>query len=230
MDLDNYWRVAPDQYTCVAPPGFEKDPAVTAAIREFDQGLIPIWRIQRWRFPTSGLERNVVHHGIARYYPIPRYIRRPFRVELPADYEGAAPNFLDAILEDDNTLLYKRGGPGDYIPWDWALYRWCRFQYDKITLEAWVRRAAAKQERLNREHQQLMEELEYRKKQIEPWALRKLGEVSETGVRQYMETVWGKHAGKVKFRQAKAFVDLGRSPRHERTFGRVAPALELGES
>ena len=229
MDFDHYWRVAPDQYTCVSPPGYEKDPAVTAAIREFDPGLIPVWRVQLWRFPGSATERRVVHHGIARYYPVPRYMRRALRVELPADFDGDAPNMLDAILEDDNTLQYKRGGPGDFLPWDWSLYRWCRFQFDKLTLAAWSDRAERKQARQAREYKAMMDELEYRKKQVEPYLLKTADKISDRGVRQYMDAMWGSGAGKVPFRESKLFADLGRSPRPEKTFGRVAPALELGE-
>ena len=69
-------QIGDDRYSCVAPPGFEKDPEVTAAIREFDPGIVPIWRIQRWRFPGERHETLVVHHGIGRYYPYPRQDRK----------------------------------------------------------------------------------------------------------------------------------------------------------
>lgn len=220
-----FQRLADDQYTCVPPPGFEKDPAVTKAIREFDPEAIPIWRVQRWRTPTAS-ELNVVHHGIARYYPWPRYLRaRPLRVEMPMGSRGHAPNTLDTIFEDQSTLQYKQGGPSDYCPWDWSAYAWCRFQYDKNTVTAWLRRAAAKAARLKREREAIDAELEYRKKQIEPFLLKKAEELSEYDWKQYMEAAWGPNAKGLRIRQPKPFVDLGaRSPRPDNSHLRVAPA------
>lgn len=222
-DRPAYQRIAVDRYSCVAPPGFEKDPAIIKAIREFDPQAIPLWRIQRWRTP-SALEVNVVHHGIGRYFPVPRYLRRELRVEMPMDARGPAPNMLDVIFEDDNTLQYKQGGPADYVAWDWSVYAWCRFQYDKTTVEAWLKRSERKAERLERERVAIEAELEYRKKQIEPWLLKKAGELSDHDWNQYMQAVWGKGAPEDIRRKPKPYVDLGaRSPRPDSHL-RVAPA------
>jgi len=218
-----FQRLADDRYTCVAPPGFEKDPAVAEAIREFDPQAIPLWRVQRWRMPNVR-EVNVVHHGIGRHLPIPRYLRRPLRVEMPMDARGPAPNMLDVIFEDDSTLQYKQGGPAEYQPWDWSTYAWCRFQYDKTTAEAWLKRSERKAARLKREREAMDAELEYRKKQIEPWLMKKAGEISEYDWKQYMEAMYG--PGKSPdLRRRKPFVDLGaRSPRPDNSHLRVAPA------
>ena len=220
-----YERLADDRYTCVAPPGFEKDPAVTKAIREFDPNAIPIWRIQRWRTPDH-YELNVVHHEIGRYFPCPRYLRaRPLRVEMPMDARGPAPNVLDKVFEDDSTLQYKQGGPGGYQPWDWSAYAWCRFQYDKTTVEAWLRRTEARRAREKRELEALEAELEYRKKQIEPFLQRKAEELTPTDWKQYLEAVWGPRSNRVELRKRRPFVDLGgRSHRPKEAHLRVAPA------
>lgn len=218
-----YQRVGSDLYTCVAPVGFEKDPAVTKAIREFDPSAIPLWRVRRWRFPDA-TERNVVHHAIGRYFPWPRYLRgRPLRVEVPMDWRGEVPNFLDHVFEIEG-LEYKRGGPGAYLPWDWDIYAWCRFQYDKSTAGAWLRRTTAKQERLAREHQSLMDEMEYRKRQIEPFLMKKAGELTELDWKQYLEAVYGKNKGKVALRTKKPFADLGAGRPGAEHLERVAPA------
>jgi len=220
-----FQRLADDRYTCVAPPGFEKDPAVTKAIQEFDPQAIPLWRVQRWRMPSAP-EVVVVHHGIGRYFPVPRYLRsRPLRVEMPMDARGPAPNVLDRIFEDDSTLQYKQGGPGDYQPWDWSTYAWCRFQYDKTTVEAWLKRAERKAARLAREAEALQAELDYRKRQIEPFLMKKAEELSDYDWKQYLAAVWGKAApGEIR-RKPKPFVDLGvRSPRPDNSHLRVAPA------
>jgi len=219
-----FQRLADDRYTCVAPPGFEKDPAVTKAIHEFDPGAIPLWRVQLWRLPT-GPEVIVVHHGIGRYFPVPRYFRkRPLRVEMPLGARGPAPNALDKILEDDSTLQYKQGGPGDYQPWDWSIYAWCRFQYDKTTLESWLKRAERKAARLEHEREVAEAELEYRKKQIEPWLVKKAEQITPYEWKQYMNAMYGPGKSPDLRRAPKPFVDLGvRSPRPESHL-RVAPA------
>lgn len=232
---DSYQLVAPDAYSCVPVPGYEKDPAVTRAIREFDPGAVPIWRIQLWTFPGSSRVEQVVHHGIARYYPVPRYVRRHFHVEMPASDHSDPPNFLDAILEDQAVEEYRRGGPGGHLPWDWSVYRWCRWMYDRITAKSYLDFMRAKREKDEREYRAMIEDLEDRKKELEPYLLRKAESVSEHGWRQYlrlMEEADRRRAAGLKplpFRDPKPFM-LVRSPRGERTFGRVAPAQELGEA
>lgn len=228
-------QIGDDQYSCVAPPGFEKDPEVTAAIQEFDPGLIPIWRLQRWKFPGERKSTLVVHHGIGRYYPYPRQIRQPFHVTMPPGAEYPAPNFLDAVFEDTSTVSFQMGGPGTYMPWDWSIYRWCRKQFDKITVEQWEKRAQAHRDRLERQHQEFVEEMEYRKRQIEPWIQRKL----ESGVSDAdWQTLLGFHAENERRRKmglapirrnapspqvVVGAVPPGRPGRDE-TYGRVAPS------
>jgi hypothetical protein len=132
---------------------------------------------------------------------------------------------LDVIFEDDSTLQYKQGGPGDYQAWDWSIYAWCRFQYDKTTVEAWLKRAERKAARQKREAESALAELEYRKKQIEPWLLKKAGEISDYDWRQYMEAAWGSRGPSLRASRPKPFVDLGaRSPRPDNSHLRVAPA------
>lgn len=240
LAIENYEQIGPDRYSCVPVPGFEKDPAVTKAIREFDPGLIPIWRIQVWRYPNSRLETKVVHHGIARFYPIPRYLRRRFHVEMPAVQTHPAPNFLDAILEDDSTLDFKRGGPGGYVAWDWRLYSWCRAQYLRLTVKNWLAAVERRIERTKREHAALMDDIEGKKAEIEPWILRKLETIGDPAWRQYMEVMWGKNRGKVRLRpdpkgfmhlsDPKMFATVPRPPRADKTYGRVAPAQDPGVS
>jgi hypothetical protein len=234
---DGFRQIGPDHYTCVPVPGFEKDPAVTAAVREFDPGLIPIWRVQTWGTPGSFRPLQVVHHGIGRYYPVPRYMRRSFRVDLPANDHSEPPNFLDAILEDQSTEQYRhQGGPGGYLPWDWSFYRWCRWMFNRITEETWQRFAREKQEREKREYEHILAEIEGKRKELEPYLLRKANEVSEYGWKQYLRFMDEQAARKAAglkpqpFGDRRPFVTVGRSPRTDKTFGRVAPAQDLGET
>jgi hypothetical protein len=232
---ESFALLAPDVYTTVPVPGYEKDPAVTKAVREFDPGAIPIWRVQLWSFPGSDTSRTIVHHGIGRYYPVPRYLKKPFRVEMPANDRSDPPNVLDAILEDQRTEDYRRGGPGGYLPWDWSLYRWCRWMFDRITADSYRRFLDAKREKDAREYAAMLDEIEGRRRELEPYLLRKAESVSEYGWKQYQkfmeEADRRKRAGlkPLPFRESKPFI-LVRSPRGEKTFGRVAPAQELEDA
>jgi len=228
-------QIGEDSYSCVAPPGFEKDPAVTAAIQEFDAGVIPIWRLQRWKFPGESKVTLVVHHGIGRYYPYPRHIRRPFHVTMPEGAEYPAPNFLDAVFEDTSTVSFQMGGPGTYMPWDWSTYYWCREKFLAITASKFDQMVEAHRARLERQRKEFEEELEYRKKQIEPWILRKLEQgVSDADWDQLLkfhaENQRRRQAGRdpIRRKAPQPYVVLpgaGRSPRPDKeTYGRVAPA------
>lgn len=160
------WRIAgPDLHTCVAPPGYEKDPAVTAALREFDPAIIPLWRVQLWHPPESDDVLRVVHHGIGRYYPFPRYVRQPFLVALPQGWKGPAPNFLDVFFEDPRPN--KHIGPNAYMPWDWHVYRWCRAQYVLLTAEKYRRRVERHRARVEEARRKHAEEIEYIRRDLE---------------------------------------------------------------
>lgn len=228
------WRlVGEDAYTCVPPVGYEKDPKITAAIRSFDPGVVPIWRIQVWIAPGDTRPKQYVHHGGARYYPHPKRMRRAFACPVPPDWRGPAPNFLDFILEDQETLDFKRGGPGGFVPWDWATYAWARRQFDRLTVAVWLKALELRKERDAKIRAAHQEELAYRKRQIEPWLIKKLSEVSTPEWEQYLGMMREREAKRRmgldpgRIREKKLFVDVGRSPRSRETYGRVAPSQEL---
>lgn len=227
------WRLlGDDRYTCVPPPGYEKDPAVTAAIHTFDPGVIPFWRIQLW--DHDGRIERVVHHGIARHYPYPRHLRRHIPFDMPAVPGTEVPNFLDAVLEDQSTMQYLRGGPGGYVPWDWALYAWCRRKFEVITIRAYMKRHERRMAREAAIRRSWEEDLEYRKKQIEPYLLRQAERVSpsewaqlqhrqrDLDVKRRIEkrSMAQRAAGAVR-------IVVPRSPRGTDTYGRVAPGQEM---
>lgn len=232
------WRIVGDDvYTCVPPPGFEIDPAVLKAIHEFDPGVIPLWRIQLWIRPNEEEKYAVVHNGIGRHYPHPRYLRRPFYVQMPIGATHPAPNFLDAIFDDQLCATYLMGGPGTYLPWDWSVYYWCRQRYMTITLAKFDQLMERKHEREDRIHRKWREELEYGKKQIEPYLQKKAEAISDVDWDNYLALMRHREAlrrkgikpGPINDKK-KPFIDLGgsRSPRLlGKTYGRVAPAQEL---
>ena len=222
--VPQYIQIGNDSYSCVAPPGQDVDPAVIAAIHEFDPGAIPIWRTQLWAFPWSTEVYRVIHHGLARYYPIPRYVRRHFHVDMPADADFPAPNFLDAMFEETDCLQYRMGGPGGFIPFGWNIYYWCRWQFDRITTEKWMAAVDRRVATTARLREAWEAEIEYRKRQIEPWILKKLDGVSDADWAEALKLMWNRPKD-FSLRKKKLFADLGRSPRpgDTKTYGRVAP-------
>ena len=164
------WRVAGDDlYTCVAPPGFEKDAAVTEAIRSFDPEMVPAWRIQLWHPPGTNDVLKVVHHGIMRYYPFPRFLRQLFHVEVPQGWEGPVPNFMDVFFDDDEVTNHI--GPGAYMPWDWHVYRYCRGNWVLLTQQKYHARIEAHRKRVADERRKDAEERAYKRGFFEKTAL-----------------------------------------------------------
>lgn len=239
--MQSFRQIGDDVYTCVAPAGFEKDPAVTAAIQEFDPGVIPFWLLQIWEI--DGKEQTFVYHGIGRYYPFPRHLRRQFHVDMPAGAGFPAPNFLDAIFSEQNCPRYYQGGPAEYLPWDWSVYYWCRKKYETLTIEAYDKRVQAHLARIIAMMKAHREEIEYRKKELEPWIMRQLERVSEYDwkqllARQHRNAVARKLGmAPERLRDPKAFVHVKestfapiafRSPRDAQPYGRVAPTQGEG--
>ena len=178
------WRAAGDDvYTCVPPPGYEKDPAITAAIREFDPQIIPGWRIQLWHPPDEMSVLRVVRHQIFRHYPSPRQLRARFHVELPQGWEGPEPNFLDAVFEDPMPTNFV--GPPAYLAWDWKAYRWCRTQYVLLTAQKYRQRVEAHRARLAEARRKHQEAFEYIRRDVERRALPRLAKITPEDWKEY---------------------------------------------
>lgn len=180
------WRAAGDDvYTCVAPPGYEKDPAVTAAIRSFDPDIIPAWRIQLW-FPPRTMEiLRVVHHGIMRHYAYPKNLRQRFHVELPQGWDGPEPNLLDVFFSDERKTNLI--GPGAYMPWDWHVYRYCRNTWIILTSDVYRERVERHRERMRQEHERQWTEIDYRRRHFEKTAMPMLEKLTPADWAEYNE-------------------------------------------
>jgi len=227
------WVWRSERITAVAPPGYEADPAVTAAIHSFDPGVIPVWRISVYRPPNEDQVQQFVHHGIARHYPYFTHVRRPFQVDMPVAADFLEPNFLDCIFEDTHSKAFLRSGPGDFMPWTWDTYLWCRQQFERITIAAYMKRIEKRQAREAKMRKDWQEELDYRKAQIQPYIDKKLEKLSAADWRQYnaymaeRETAIREGRKPPEYRTAPKKVSIGggRSPRSPfDTYARVAPS------
>jgi hypothetical protein len=198
------WEPTSDQwYTCVPPPGYELDPAVVEAIQTFDPGAIFIWRIQMWNAPGRRRPVQVVHVGIARYAPVPTWSRRHLQVQMPQDAEHEVPTLLDTFFEGEPV---GPGGPPAYVPLDWTAHATARESFSRLKVEEFDRRIEARRAREAAAHAAWVDELEYRKADVEPRILRTLDEkVGEYDWKQLEELY---RYGPRKAKDRKPFVHL----------------------
>ena len=229
------WLWRSERISAVAPPGFEADPAVTAAIRSFDPGVIPVWRISVYVPPGQTQPRQFVHHGIGRHYPFFKHLRKPFQVAMPAGADFPEPNFLDAIFEDVYSPGYLMSGPGDFMPWSWDTYYWCREKFERITIAAYMKRIEKRQEREQKLHDDWVADMEYTKAQVEPWVLKKMEGLTAADWRKYAQHMREREQAIREGRRPPSHRDpkpmvavgkaAGRSPRSPfETYRRVAPS------
>jgi hypothetical protein len=198
------WEIVGDDwYTCVPPPGYEPLQPAVEAVQTFDPGAIPIWRVQLWRAPGRRDLIPFVHAGIARSLPIALGYRKHLQVQMPAEAGHPAPNVLAMFFEGRPI---GPNGPGEYIPWDWEAYEWCRRDFDRLTVAEFDRRIEARKAREAEAKAKHQEELEYRKAQIEPWILRKMeADIGDPDWKQYQHLL---AAGARRVKGRKPFVQL----------------------
>jgi hypothetical protein len=197
-------QVGGDYYTCVPPPGCAYDPVALAAIHEFDPGVLPIWRIQLWRVPGFVEPRPFAHAGIARISTAPQWKRTGFYVRMPQGAEHRRPNFLECFFEGAPVAP---GGPGAYQAFGWAAYYYTRSKFGYLTVRHYdqlIERKKQRYEELRRKHR---EELDYRRKQIEPYLMRKAATLSRADWERYVvaQRIGVRAAG---LRQPKPFVHV----------------------
>lgn len=232
------WTWVGERISAVAPAGYEADASVTEAIHSFDPGVIPIWRISAYVPPGRTSPQTFVHHGIGRHFPYQRRVRRHFQCDMPLNATFGVPNFLDCIFEDTNSAAYIRGGPGDFWPWDWGVYYWARWHFERITAAAWVKRMEKRRAREAKARKDWEDDLEYRKRQLEPWIQKQLEKLSDADWDRYRAFMRerdraireGRTPPSHRMSPKKVHFDLGqtagRSPRFPfQTYARVAPSV-----
>ena len=162
------WRkVGSDWYTCVPQVHVRVDPATLKRIHEFDPGLIPMYRKQRY-LPTGAQEPvTVTHFALGRYVKEPRASHALFHVEMPEGANHPRPNMLEAVLEERDLLMMHHGGPGGFQAFGPWLYHVLRkaFMSGKQTGKQWFREVDRMDHELTQKEQRKAdEEKAYRNK------------------------------------------------------------------
>lgn len=107
------------------------DPAVVKAIHEFDPRVMPVWITRTFVLPTGGIV-SFGRHGIASHVPaVDRHAPiDPIFYKALTSVRGSAvrPTQLDFHVEHRNGF---GGLPGDYMPFDWRVYRILRSAYNE---------------------------------------------------------------------------------------------------
>jgi hypothetical protein len=109
------------------------DPAVLKAIHEFDPRVIPVWINRVYVTPTGGTI-VVGRHGIASHVPaVDRHQQiDPIFYRALTGIHGSIerPTQLDFHVEHRNGF---GGLPGEYLPFDWRVYRILRSTFNEWT-------------------------------------------------------------------------------------------------
>lgn len=164
------WRIlGSDFYTCVIPPHMAVDRVTLRRIHEFDPGLIPMVRKQRYLPPGSDTPVTVSHFALGRHVRNPRNRHVGFYVEMPLGAKHPRPNVLEAVLEERDLQMLQEGGPGKFQrfgPWLYLVLR-AQFLANK-TGRQWLReQQRTREEREARERRFRADEMQYRGKGME---------------------------------------------------------------
>ncbi len=165
------WRICgPDFYTCIMAPHMAVDRATLRRIHDFDPGLIPMVRKQRYLPPGQKEPVVVCHFALGRYVRNPRSARSGFHCEMPVDAGHPRPNLLEAVLEDRDLLMLQEGGPGGFQTFGPWLYHVLRAGYlnGSKTARQWQReRTLARRAIEDRQKAARASEMAYRQKGME---------------------------------------------------------------
>jgi hypothetical protein len=125
------WECLAVEHSAVQPEGTPFDPAITAAIREFDPFFVPIWSRKCYRAPT-GEQLVMGYHTISRWLNHPVLDSYPLKlVAIPEDWPFPSSQCVYevrtwAIPWPKGTPQRKAGWPDIFLPCDWDIHKFCR--------------------------------------------------------------------------------------------------------
>lgn len=161
LDKPRGWLYGGMEFQDYPPASRSWDPAVIAAVREFDPYFVPLWVWWKYKKPyDDGRDEQEVafgRHVLARAIPDPKAEKEPV-YPLHRGIRGLCqglhhtPNVLIEILEHNNPdpKFHEMGDselPGIYLPFEWNVYKGLRAMWshdmktpgveDKQNLQDW---------------------------------------------------------------------------------------------
>lgn len=180
-------------FTCKPNVEHPWRPEIIKAIWEFDPNVIPCW--VNWVFDApkeqSDGRQEVVfgRHVIARYVDDPQEDIDEFPCDMPTmPCQGITfkkPNRLVTVLMKKNE---QNDLPGEYIDLDWTIVEWLRasFVREQSTKELAKAYVDAARREYNKRKAQLVDEWEYRGRDLKRFVDKKLANVSEVEIKEYL--------------------------------------------
>jgi hypothetical protein len=198
------WLYQGIEITCIPDQTYPWDPKVVKAIQKIAPDIVPIWVRYIYKEPTDwGTNRLHVigRHGLACVNKTPGVDPNPFQCRMPQiPCQGVyfeRPNQIEYIFkgkEDINALDL----PGEYIPFDWAVYDFVKASYRKNSFAEMKDHYITKPLEARRKREQKQkEEAAYRARDFQKYAARKLEQASEVEAKEYFLGL-GRHNPEVK--------------------------------
>jgi len=185
------WVLTDVVLSTIQHPAYPCDPGVLAAIKEFWPQAIYMRRI--WTYKNSeGKIKNYSRHAFGSYVEFPSTSKKDRYVEMPAICDYPKPNQVDVDLIYGGPVPFgEPTHPGNYVKLDWVVYYYLREIYDEkmSEKERYVKFIKNKMEEEVRRKEKLIEELNYCKRDVDRWALKKLAEFSDVEITEYMNSL-----------------------------------------
>jgi len=192
-------------YFTSPPPGREWDPAIVAAVREFDPYFVPLWVVKIFGRPKDDADNyeevTFGRHVLARKVPDPFHEKLPITPLVQNSAKNIYPNVLLEFLEDNRPDMKELGEsdlPGKYLPFGWNVYQGLRKDYQHTNKKASTATLQIREDRLEaqaRERKFLKDDFEYGRQEHSKWFQKKIDEIPEWEALAYFKA---KSSGGIK--------------------------------
>jgi hypothetical protein len=198
VPLRKGWTFVGSEVSAFPPPGYDWEPAVVRAIHEVAPDCQPIWISYLYQAPKDELGQSNAEfykfgrHGLARVVRDPKTEPTPLPIKMPShrsfNYWGfkmQKPNKIETVFKGEDDPRAK-DLPGAYIPFGWWVYYFVKNNWREWTKEEIRARMRAEEEAHYEAADRRAEESEYVAKQYQKYAAKKLAQISEVELKEYL--------------------------------------------
>ena len=183
------WRFLGETYSCIPDVVYPWDGSVVRAIREFCPDAMPLSIRSVWKSSRLDGEPTtmvVVRHGLARYIrdpigPVHHFDCKMPSTPVPGGVKLRQPNYIELNWYDRKVRPWGYDLPGEYLPFDWELYRCLRKAYvDSLSPDELIDHLVAPHnEEKERQMKHNKEERAYVNRDVQSYIAKKMESVSE---------------------------------------------------
>ncbi len=179
------WIFIKEELSCIPDPLYPWNPKIVKAIREIDSNLVPLWSKRIFRTPYSDSRNEHIvfgRHGLGMRTKSSFVI--PFDCPIPSGYQFPKPNNIYRIFEGEDSKV-ARDLPGEYIPFDWRIYKYVKNNYRELTREQLLAMTKGKFEAGHKQTQKNSLEFGKMNQTIQDYTAKKLWDVSEVEMKNH---------------------------------------------